>query len=212
MYAIPATVEVTAFTFAVVVLSLSLVMFVRLYDALSPPTKTLVSVVAANLILASLNLLFAFEKIWFLVRGHGYVPIEEQLCRYGHPLARACVVYMWCGQAVCAWVTLKTIRNEYVPPAKLRHCAWAAAAVSLYFFVTAEVYSQGNIVWGSFCAVPPVYADRLDGGVGYRNGPEVPIRLLDPRLFQVLVGVGTLLVSIVFYAQAYRYMAAFRKR
>lgn len=42
------TVEFCAFTFAVIVLSLSLVMFVRLYDALSPPTKCIVSVVAAN--------------------------------------------------------------------------------------------------------------------------------------------------------------------
>lgn len=138
------------FTFAVVVLSLSLVMFVRLYDALSPPSKTLVGVVAANLVLAGCSLLFTFEKIYFLVRGDGYVPTSERLCRYINPISRAAMVFMWMGQPVMAWVTLQTIRNEYVPPAKLRRWTWTSLALSLYFLVMAEVFSQGA------CVVPHV--------------------------------------------------------
>jgi len=138
------------FSFAVVVLSLSLVMFVRLYPALSPPTKTMLWVMVSNLTLAGLYLLFSGVKLFYMTRG-SLVPPREPFCRYLHPLARACMVYMWCGQPTMAWVTLKTIRNQAVPPARLKALMWASAAVALAVLGLSEAYMQGNIIWGSFC-------------------------------------------------------------
>jgi len=57
--------------------------------------------------------------------------------------------------------------------------------------------------------VPPPFAKR---GTAYIEHLDLPFPLLDPRLIHSLVGLSTLLVSIVLYVRAYRYLSAFKKR
>lgn len=94
--------------------------------------------------MAALYLLFTFEKLYYLVNGDGYVPYDETFCRWASPVGRAALVYMWCGQPIIAWVTLKTIRNEYVAPATIKRRFWLSSGLTLYFLVMALIYSQGR--------------------------------------------------------------------
>ena len=93
---------------------------------------------------------FTFEKLYYLVNGDGYVPYDEQFCRWISPVGRAAAVYMWCGQPIIASVTLKTMRNEYVSPEQVKRWFWLSSGLTLYFLVMALVYSQGT----SACNLP----------------------------------------------------------
>lgn len=141
------TVEVLLFAFAFAVLSISLVMFLRLYKALSPPTKTMMWVIAANVVLAGLYLLFSGIKLYYLTRGT-LVPLGEPTCHYLHPLARSCQLLSWLGQPIMAWVTYKTIRNQPVPSGRLKVLTGGAVGVAVVFLVLSEVYMPGNVIWG----------------------------------------------------------------
>jgi hypothetical protein len=202
------TVEALLFSFAVVVLSIATTMFVRLYHSLSPPTKTMLWVLGFNLLLASLYLLFSGVKLFYMTRGR-LVPPGEAMCRYLHPLARSCQLLTWCGQPIMAWVTLKTIRSQAVSPRRLAALSWGSLALGVTFLVLSEVYMPGNIMWGSYCVVPPVFAKR---GSAYLEHFEVPFPLMDPRIIHALVGLSTLVTSVVFYVRAYRHLSAFKKR
>lgn len=134
------------FTFAVVVLSVALAMFIRLYHALSAPTKTMVWVLGANLILAALYCLFSAIKLAYMSHGR-YVPQGEPACHYLHPLARTCQVLTWLGQPIMAWQTLRTIRNQPVPARRLRAATWGSVGISVVFFALSETYMPGSVMF-----------------------------------------------------------------
>lgn len=88
------TVKIVLFLFAVIVLSLSLVMFARLYPFLTPPTKTLTWVVVANLLIALDYLLFSFNQLHYFVQGR-YVAESDAFCHNTSSLTRSCILFTW---------------------------------------------------------------------------------------------------------------------
>jgi len=67
-------------------------MFSRLYPSLTPPTKTLAWVVAANLLLALLCLLFSFDQLHYFAQGK-YVSPDDAICHNMYSFARALVLF-----------------------------------------------------------------------------------------------------------------------
>ena len=84
------------------VLGVSLVMFLRLFDALSPPTKALTWVVGGNFMLAALIASFACYQQYFFTIGR-YIPQGGAFCHYVNPVVLSLVVFNWLGQPVIAW-------------------------------------------------------------------------------------------------------------
>lgn len=99
------TVEIVIFVACVIVLGISLLMFVRLFDALSPPTKALAWVVGADELLAILLLAFMCFQLHYYLRAE-QIPQGTWFCHYCNPLVLALVVFGWLGQPVIAWYVL----------------------------------------------------------------------------------------------------------
>ena len=96
------TVEIFLLLVSLVVLGVAFLMFVRLFDALSPPTKALTWVVGGNFVLALFLLAFAcFQQHFFLQRQ--YIPQGGAFCHYCNPVVLSLVVFNWLGQPVIAW-------------------------------------------------------------------------------------------------------------
>lgn len=140
------TVEIVLFLVCVGVLGISLIMFVRMFDALSPPTRALTWVVGADIVQALLLLAFVCFQMHYYARGEA-IP-DGFFCHYFNPAILALVVFVWLSQPVIAWMTLKTLRNEAVPACKLRRVFYACIAVAVLDYVWGVGKTPGRIVNG----------------------------------------------------------------
>ena len=187
-------VEIVLLLLSVVVLGVAFLMFVRLFDALSPPTKALTWVVGSNLVLALFLVAFACIQMHYYALKQ-YTPQGGFFCHYFNPVVLSLVVFNWLGQPVIAWTTLKTLRNEEVTERKLRRVYGWCMAVAFVVYVWGVALSPGVIVNGSFCVMIPKETDAFEA-----------------RSFANLAGVATFVTSIVLYVKSYRHLNALKRK
>jgi len=176
------------------VLGVACLMFVRLFDALSPPTKALTWVVGSNLVLALMILAFACFQMHYYALNQ-FIPQGGFFCHYFNPVVLSLVVFNWLGQPVIAWTTLKTLRNEEVSDRKLRRVYGWCIAVAFVVYVWGVALSPGVIVNGSFCVMIPKTPNAFEA-----------------RSFANLIGVATFVTSIVLYVKSYRHLNALKRK
>lgn len=129
------------------VLGIAFLMFARLFDALSPPTKALTYVVGGNVVLALLLLAFACFQMYYYTREE-FIPQGGAFCAYVNPVVLALIVFGWVGQPLIAWTTLKTLRNEEVPDQQLRRLFYGGIGVAVLDYIWGVIMSPGRIVNG----------------------------------------------------------------
>ncbi len=181
------------FVFSAVVLGVSFLMFRRLFDALSPPTKALSWVVGVDVLQALLLLAFMCFQMYYYARREAMR--DGFFCHYLNPAVLALVTFGWLGQPVIAWTTLKTLRNEPVPDRQLHRVLGACAAIAVVDYLWGVAVTPGKVVNGSFC----IMKAKSPGA-------------LDARIFSDLVGMVTFAMSVVYYAKSYRYLRRLHRK
>jgi hypothetical protein len=187
------TVEIVLFIFSVGVLSMAFLMFRRLFDALSPPTKALSWVVGVDVLTALLLLAFMCFQMYYYVRRE---PMRDGFfCHYLNPAVLALVTFGWLGQPAIAWTTLKTLRNEPVPDRQLHRVLCLCVGIAFIDYVWGVAVTPGKVVNGSFC----IMKAKSPGA-------------LDARTFTDLIGMVTFVMSVVYYAKSYRYLRRLHRK
>lgn len=222
------TVEIVVFVACVFVLGIAFVMFIRLFDALSPPTKALAWVVGADEMLAILLLAFMCFQQHFYVREE-QIPQGTWFCHYCNPLVLALVVFGWLGQPVIAWCVIReemqTPPYTPTPPCPrahrlqthplqkprrttlktLRNEAVPARKLRRIFYWCIAV-ALLDYVWG--VAVTP---GRIVNGTFCIMKANHPGQL-DARIFANLIGIVTFVASVVLYCKSYRHLKRLQRK
>jgi hypothetical protein len=175
---------------AVIVLTLALTMMVRLYHALSAPTKTLICMMAANLLGALVSLLQACHQLTHLVEGHFLEP-HDDVCRVSQPIFVAFEAVTWWGHLLLAWMTWRTICGQKRPGPLVFNTLLYGVSLFVGVLVISEMEQQvpGEVLWGLFCVTP-----FLSGEAEKR---------LDIRWFTGIFCQVTLAVSVLLYAAGF---------
>lgn len=175
----------------------SMLIFVRIYRVLSPPTKALLYVFCADILDFGVIFAMAVVSLYYQMRAE-FIPPDDFTCHFIWPFGSSGLLFVSIGQPVIAWTTLKTLQKG-----QLRRIFFGCFVVVIILYFLSLLSNPGTVIRGRFCSQMP------NGDPSYFNNHGF---LTHSTIFGMLRNVGTFFVSVLLYVRGWFVLRSWRKR